>query len=499
MKRALTFIIGVAMLSLMVSCGSTNESTTSSESEQSEISDENFTLSETEQPESMPYDVEVYSDRRLSITLNEISSDKVIFSVSNTSDSSFTLSIYFALDGQVIPGYNSAFQLEPGETSDLVWQCTISNTDHKYLSMYGIVFIDNSSVDFSVCDLDIGGEEHEEYDYESGTVLYYSDGLTVEFLEPDSTGLNIKIVNNYDEKTSPFFESLYINGDESVNYNGYTCSVPPHSTYIFHINTLDKNNDYFPSDVEYISGVVKFNTNGEGYMDEFDFDSRSSLTVKEESEKIVEENTKDVEGSVEMEPAGEDEAQEPIESEVETYYNFAMDLTKEDCTKNSLGLYECNGITFLEEDCNWIESPLNTEGTVNAGSFYRALQSCLQYFSMGNSWQSYAEHIIGYTPESRDEFEPYVEEYLTYMTDSWFGNSMMEKFQTMDSVSVTQDGEYYTCIINDVNECAEELNISAEMMGYILGGLHDSGATITFSGNSCVIEYHDYSSRVDTT
>lgn len=63
----------------------------------------------------------------------------------------------------------------------------------------------------------------------------------------------------------------------------------------------------------------------------------------------------------------------------------------------------------------------------------------------------------------------------------------------MDSVDVVRDDKNYTCTINDVTVCADELHISEEMLGYIMGALNDCGAEITFDGSSCVIEYYDFS------
>lgn len=199
----------------------------------------------------------------------------------------------------------------------------------------------------------------------------------------------------------------------------------------------------------------------------------------------------------ETEPAIELEVEPTTETELvicaaESTFNTMINLTKEDCTVNALGQYEYKGLALTSDDCEWIDSPQNKEGTVEAGAVYRKLALCLEAFSIGNKWSSYAPFILGYTPETRDEFAQYVNDLSTFIVADQSANSIRAKFQTMNSVSVTEEDNTYTIIISDLAETAKELNICDEMIGHILCAFHDGGATVTFNGNSCTVVYKDY-------
>ena len=80
----------------------------------------------------------------------------------------------------------------------------------------------------------------------------------------------------------------------------------------------------------------------------------------------------------------------------------------------------------------------------------------------------------------------------------------MTKLDSLDSISGTFDIEYdgagefdnrasnFDAEISDVSKCADELQISEEMLGYILGVLKDYGTTVTFSGDTCYIRRNAY-------
>ena len=74
---------------------------------------------------------------------------------------------------------------------------------------------------------------------------------------------------------------------------------------------------------------------------------------------------------------------------------------------------------------------------------------------------------------------------------------MIEKINTMKNVSIKNDNSIYVCTIPDVKKCADELNISEEMFGYVIAALEDCGTTTKFNGNQCEIEYNDYDNRIN--
>ncbi|MBR1863682.1 MAG: hypothetical protein IJ806_06320 [Ruminococcus sp.] len=183
------------------------------------------------------------------------------------------------------------------------------------------------------------------------------------------------------------------------------------------------------------------------------------------------------------------------ETDTEKYYNLAVELTLDDCTVDALGLYKYNDFTFLEEDCD-----LTFTRSLPAGAFYNKLAKCLVGYYMGNSWESYAHYIIGYTPESKDEFGAMIDDLKEFIIDErnmWLVfDAIYNKLQTVSVVTSDVEDNKYTIVISDVTKCAEEMNISEEMLGYILGELHDGMADeISFDGKSCKIVWVDLKSN----
>lgn len=179
------------------------------------------------------------------------------------------------------------------------------------------------------------------------------------------------------------------------------------------------------------------------------------------------------------------------------YYVLATTLSKSNLSKNNLGIYEYNGISFITEDCDWIDNPLNTTGNIESGAFYRKMAMCLEGFYVGNNWSDYAEHIIGFIPNSKDDFIPYVENATNFIVTNNAFEAIINKFKTLstiDNFDVSTSGEY-NIIIKDTTICAEEMQISEEMLGYILAMITEYGADVSFDKNSCIITYSDYKNK----
>lgn len=188
------------------------------------------------------------------------------------------------------------------------------------------------------------------------------------------------------------------------------------------------------------------------------------------------------------EPPTEPPTEQEEDSMVYDTYTTATTLTKYDLSYNSyLNIYGYNDIAFLSEDCDWIDSPLNKDGSVEPGAFYRKLANCLVGFSMGNDWDSYARHILGFTPNSRDEFAPYVDSLSTFITRDDTLTNVMQKFETISYVEGNFDysNNSYHFTVSDLSACAGEMGISEEMLGYIFAMLSEYAPTINFQGDSC--------------
>ena len=113
------------------------------------------------------------------------------------------------------------------------------------------------------------------------------------------------------------------------------------------------------------------------------------------------------------------------------YYNLTLTLTKNDCTKDSLGIYSYNGFSFTSEESEWLDSSLNKKGKINANAFYIKLAKCLAGFEYGNSWESYAPYILGYTPDSREDFAEMVDDLSSFIVESDAAIAIIEKLKTV--------------------------------------------------------------------
>ena len=169
----------------------------------------------------------------------------------------------------------------------------------------------------------------------------------------------------------------------------------------------------------------------------------------------------------------------------EQTYNEMMNLTIYDCTLNSLGQYEYKGLVLIDDSINHNE-------TIQASAVYQKMAMCLKGFELGNSWDTYAPVILRETPKNRAEFAAYVEELSSYIVENQAANYIRSKFQIMDTVEVNEKDKVYKIDIPNLIETAKELNINDEMMGHLICAFHDSGATISFEGKGCKIEYKDY-------
>ena len=182
-------------------------------------------------------------------------------------------------------------------------------------------------------------------------------------------------------------------------------------------------------------------------------------------------------------------------TQTEQFYNVATTLTKFDLTKNSLGQYVYLNLPFSDDECAWIDNPLNVGHKVHPGALYRKMAMCLEAFSIGNNWKSYASYIIGFVPENRSDFEPYAENLKRFITtEDNPMESVLKEFEAISVVSGSFDYENgsYDFEISDLTVCAEEMQVSEEMLGYILAMTTEYAAEISFDANSCTVHYFDY-------
>ena len=193
-----------------------------------------------------------------------------------------------------------------------------------------------------------------------------------------------------------------------------------------------------------------------------------------------------IESTASVEETTEDVTVNPVE---ETYKK-AISLHKSDLS-GSEGNWEYDGIKLTSDDCEWIDSILNIDGTVNQGAIYRKMAMSLEGFTIGNSWETYAELLLGFMPENRDEFKPYVENAQVFITTKDVLESIMTAFEKLECVNgdFDFDSNSFDFKISDVSVCAEELQISEKMLGYIFAMLDEYAVEIEFDDSTCEIKY----------
>ena len=130
-------------------------------------------------------------------------------------------------------------------------------------------------------------------------------------------------------------------------------------------------------------------------------------------------------------------------------------------------------------------------------SLYYGMAACALSEVQADYTDYVMPHITNKTFDTQSDLISYVSDCLTWMTHSHFSEKMIEKFNTMKNVSIKNDNSIYVCTIPDVKKCADELNISEEMFGYVIAALEDCGTTTKFNGNQCEIEYNDYDNRIN--
>lgn len=176
-----------------------------------------------------------------------------------------------------------------------------------------------------------------------------------------------------------------------------------------------------------------------------------------------------------------------INNEVKNYYTIATTVKRSDLDQDSLDLYSYGDITFTSSDCEWIDNPINKEGSVNQGAFYRKMATSLEGFKLGfNNGISLTEHILGEIAFNGSLIKPRVDELSSYIVEKDSLKAVMNKFKSLSTITgtINVDANSYDFTITDLTACADELKISEEMLGYILAMLDEYAPTVSFEGHS---------------
>lgn len=181
-------------------------------------------------------------------------------------------------------------------------------------------------------------------------------------------------------------------------------------------------------------------------------------------------------------------------SSVEKAFTDATTMTIKDLTKIN-GRWTYRELQLLTEDEEWVNDTLNKKGTVNQGAIYRKMAMLLEGFNAKlNDYHSYAELLLGFIPDTRDEFATYASKLERFICTKDQLKSIMHVLE--DSSNVQGSFDYntnsfgaYSVKINNVFEVARELQITEEMFGYMLAELTEYGVSVSFSQEKCTLSY----------
>lgn len=185
------------------------------------------------------------------------------------------------------------------------------------------------------------------------------------------------------------------------------------------------------------------------------------------------------------------------ESAVKTAYEKARSLTIADLEKKTERYYY-KGLIIQSEDEDWLLESWNTEKSLNQGALYRTIANYLEGFTIGlNNGSDYCDIMCGIEWTSKADFTPYANNAMDFICTEDSLNHIMKKLESLASVQGEFDFDYgelgkFSVDIPDLSACAEEMQISEEMLGYILSMLDEYAANISFEGNSCHISYESY-------
>lgn len=186
-------------------------------------------------------------------------------------------------------------------------------------------------------------------------------------------------------------------------------------------------------------------------------------------------------------------------SAVEEAYNTAINLTKSDLSiEYAIGDFNTwmyRGISLTYEDCEFInDARLNPKGLVNQDALYCSLAETIADLikwdakNKNISYKDDAKILFGEVPESQEEFIKRAKQVSSFITSNDSMTSILEALENCEGVNGTFDyaNNKFDFIITDVSECAANLGVSEDVLGYMLAFFNMYPADITFENNSCI-------------
>lgn len=438
------FLSSIIFILIVFACSCSNQS-----------SDTQNTSSEENNTEDFIVDKLIYESGNIALNCTKIVSDGIEFEVTNKTKSEISPMFSVSLDNILIDTNSSGdWSIQPNETKTCKLNLNFpqfKNTEHKSMSLCGHIFQENVSIEFiNAYNVDLGGDEHIEDIPQKNNELYSDEYIDLYYVDAVTDGLRYIVKNNTTNPITVGIDTLLINGETEISPSLMDVPTKSEGAYIA--------NDYpttFSQDIKGFKGNLIV------------YDAEYTQNI-EEIQIEYGDNQLSTEGA----------------------YNIATSLTKYDLTEED-NYYLYNDIPLLKDDCEWINSSWNTEGTVNQGAIYRKMAYLLEGLKY-NDYTDYAEYIIGYIPQTKDDFTPYAENAKNFITINDSVQNIMKKFESLSVVNGEFDYEAntignYNITISNLSKCAKEMQISEEMLGYIIAFLNEYTDDITFDNNTCTI------------
>lgn len=521
--RKIASSLALLMCLLMIAgCGSDNaDPTTVPTSEAIEISTEDTTratepqdttiqetTAPTTPPEAKPVLVDVYADENCLIQFYTVEKDSKYyiakFRVTNYTSRTLTFqSGCISFNGESTNNITLSDEIAPNSAGTI--EMKLRDLDMDYFDIQNIHKISGSFkiIDFNDDNFHDGKQSYRikyidvevpcnnviELSVYEGTLLYDDEKVAISYLRTqqgeDYTYAYFRVKNKTTEIVTIQCKGLALNGESATNV---VCSedVAPLSTGNIELKCTIDTTFVDLSNITTLSGMLRviafdndnFHDGKQSYSATFQFPVKEPISSTEND-------------------ATEPATTEAVKTESATYdaYIIATTLTKKDLRieNTSTGRkYYYQNIPLLSEDVDWIENSINKEGTVNQGAIYRKLAKLLVGYTIRlNNGNSYSKYIFGddITAEKFSQYAPIVAEFITE-EDSLY--HILKKFESLECVEGNFDyaNNIWSFTIDDLTQCASEMQISEEMLGYIFAFLDEYAPTITFKGNSCSFEYN---------
>lgn len=228
---------------------------------------------------SKAYEVEVYDGQYISILCTEIRNNGIAFDITSKleNNSIKVLIDTVALDGQtpmLIGSGSNWVDVEPGRTASAFYDADIPNIDHKTMSLLGTVFGEDGGAveDIEVGDIDLGGEEHIDFEEPDGKTMFKNTEFQVDYVGTIDKGLLFRCYN-YNGYRLQFgiSEQAEVNNQHINLQSVSVCNLAPHSAKDYIIEIVDSYPDFAPDKIYQFNIIAAYRS---AYYEQSPFNMR---------------------------------------------------------------------------------------------------------------------------------------------------------------------------------------------------------------------------------